>query len=110
MAGIRFAAGILSDLARWRSVTARLRGARKDFDGTVKAWEQAVTISKHVVSLPQVETAHGQAAVADMLRGLAAALWECDRRQDAAAAWDERRRILEAVGIPETPAESEPFG
>jgi tetratricopeptide (TPR) repeat protein len=56
MAGMGMAAGVHGDLARWWSVAARLRAARGDCDGAVDAWHEAVSMSKHVASIPHVES------------------------------------------------------
>ena len=105
MAGMDMAGGIHRDLARLWSVTARLRTLRDDCDGAVNAWQEAVTVSKHVVSLPHVESVYTKIAVADMLKGLADTLSVCDRADDAAAAFAERTTILKAVGVSDTHVE-----
>lgn len=101
LADMDIAAGIHCDLAKWWSVTARLRGARGDRHGAVSAWRQAVSTSQHVASLPHAESAYTKVMVADMLNGLADALWACDRLHDAASAFEERKDILRSVGLPE---------
>lgn len=99
----RIAAGIHSDLAKWWSITAKLRGASDDRDGAVAAWREAVSIGKHV-SLPHAESVYTKVMVADMLRGLADALFAYDRLDDAASAVEERKEILRSVGLPENAA------
>ncbi len=104
LAGIEIAAGVHSDLANWWSITAKLRSASDHGDGAIAAWREALRISKHVASLPQVETPYTKMLIADALDGLADALLACDRSDDAAAAIDERMDILRCIGLPENTA------
>jgi tetratricopeptide (TPR) repeat protein len=101
MSAMDFAAGIHGDLARWWCVTARLRAAREDHEGAVKAWNAALSASRHVASLPHAESVYTKVAVADMLKGLAGALSACGRADHASAAIAERKAILKGVGVPE---------
>ncbi len=110
MSGMDFAAGIQSDLARWWSVTARLRAAREDHEGAAKAWDEALSASRHVASLPHAESVYTKVAVADVLKGLAGALSACGRADHASAAIAERKAILTAVGVPEDDVASHDCG
>jgi len=105
LAEMQIAAGLRSDLARWWSVTARLHAACGDLEKAVAAWQEAVSIGKHVASLPHAENVYTKVTVADMLKGLAETLLICGRADDAVAAFDERRGILDSVGVPEPDAE-----
>ena len=105
LAEMEIAAGVHSDLARRWSITARLYAERGDRDKAIAAWQEAVSISKHVASLPHAESVYTKVTVADMLKGLADALLVCDRADDAATAFDERKEILESVGVPARDAE-----
>lgn len=95
------AAGVQSDRGRFWAATAKLRMKRNDYDGAVQSWQEAVTISKSVAALPQVETPYGLFMVAYMLKGLADALVACNRSADANAALSERKSILRRAGLPD---------
>jgi len=100
LSAMEFAAGIHRDLARWWSAAAILRAAREDAEGAVDAWRKAVSVARHVATLPQTENVYAKATVADMLSGLAQALMVAGRQTDAEAAIAERRAILVRLGLP----------
>ena len=104
LAEMEMAAGVHGDLSRWWSVTARLRTQCDDRDGAISAWREAVEISKHVDSLPQVVGVYTKASIADMLKGLAEALSAAGRTDEAAVVLEERDELLERIGVPDDTA------
>lgn len=100
LAKMDFAAGVQSDIAVWWSVVASLHSARNEPDQAISAWQNAVNISKHVASLPQVDSVYPKRSVAMMLKGLANALLSGDRAVDATKALGELKEILANIGVP----------
>jgi len=96
---VETAAGVPDNLARWWRATARLRGRRGECLAAIEAWESAVSISRRITDLPHAVNVYTKALLANMLKGHAEALRECNRLDDASRADAERNLILETIGL-----------
>ena len=99
-AKITIAAGVQGNLAYWWSVRAQLQTAQQDNAESLSSWRKAVETMRQIAALPHVEPSKANSALADMLKGLARALTAANLEEEMNAALEERRKALDAVGLP----------
>ncbi len=94
------AAGVQSDLAEWWVNTAWLRVKLGEVDEAGEAWQEAVTLSRLVVELPQCEGIYAPLHLARVLHEYAQASTFVGGRELAARLSAESASIAADLGLP----------
>jgi|GEM_PF-2991952 len=94
------AAGVQSDLADWWATTARLRLLLGRNDEAIVAWQEAISLARHVAELPQCQGLYTQLNVAAMLHHYGQCLLKIGNDNAAQEALAESRQIVGDLGLP----------
>lgn len=96
------AAGVQSDMACWWSVKGMIHTAKHEPWLAVEAWQQAVDLCRRIDSMCHCRDVYTRIAIARMVPGLANALRDAGRIEEAEAATAEAEEILASLGLPST--------
>jgi len=94
------AAGVQSDLANWWATTARLRLLLGENDDAVAAWQEAVSLARHVAELPQCEGLYARLKIATMLHHYGQSMKKIGMDNAAQEALAGSRQIVRDLGLP----------
>jgi tetratricopeptide (TPR) repeat protein len=97
---MHFAAGVQSDLANWWAATARLRLLLGQDDDAVVAWQEAISLARHVAELPQCKGLYTQLNVATMLYHFGQSMKKTGKDNAAQEALAESLQIVRDLGLP----------
>jgi tetratricopeptide (TPR) repeat protein len=93
------AAGVQSDFVNWWATTARLRLLLGENDDAIAAWQEAISLARHVAELPQCEGLYTRLNVATMLHHYGQSMMKVDD-DTAQTAFAESRLIVSELGLP----------